>query len=49
MIYPMLKDSRPYHEEGWDYLTSSKSSIDYWVKKIEAHGFIVKVESVETL
>ncbi|OKP96843.1 IS110 family transposase [Paenibacillus sp. P46E] len=49
MIYHMLKDSRTYREEGWDYLTSSKSSVDYWVKKIEAQGFIVKVESVETL
>ncbi|MBA9085581.1 transposase [Fontibacillus solani] len=47
MIYRMLKDKIPYREVGWDYLTSSKPSVEYWVKKIEAQGFIVKVESTE--
>lgn len=47
IIYRMLKDKVPYHETGWDYLTSSTSSVDYWIKKIEAQGFTVKLESAE--
>ncbi|SDF68303.1 Transposase IS116/IS110/IS902 family protein, partial [Fontibacillus panacisegetis] len=47
MIYRMLKDKIPYREVGWDYLKSSTPSVEYWVKKIEAQGFIVKVESTE--
>jgi transposase len=47
MIYRMLKDKIPYREAGWDYLTSSTSSVEYWIKKIEAQGFTVKVESTE--
>jgi hypothetical protein len=43
----MLKDKVPYQETGWDYLTSSTSSVEYWIKKIEAQGFNVKLESVE--
>ncbi|WP_420832573.1 transposase [Paenibacillus periandrae] len=42
MIYRMLKDKIPYREAGWDYLTSSTSSVEYWIKKIEAQGFTVK-------
>ncbi|MEK3916591.1 transposase [Paenibacillus sp. FSL H7-0331] len=47
MINRMLKDKIPYREAGWDYLTSSTSSVEYWIKKIEAQGFTVKVESTE--
>jgi len=43
----MLKDRVPYREAGWDYLTSSTSSVDYWIKKIEAQGFSVKIEPSE--
>jgi transposase len=47
MIYRMLKDKVSYHETGWDYLTSSTPSVEYWIKKIEAQGFTVKIESAE--
>jgi transposase len=47
IIYRMLNDRVPYTEVGWDYLTSSKSSVEYWIKKIEAQGFTVKLESAE--
>jgi transposase len=43
----MLKDKVSYHETGWDYLTSSTPSVEYWIKKIEAQGFTVKIESAE--
>lgn len=47
VIFRMLKDKVPYREVGWDYLTSATTSVDYWIKKIEAQGFTVKVESAE--
>ncbi|RRJ67159.1 IS110 family transposase [Paenibacillus oralis] len=47
IIYRMLKDRVPYQEIGWDYLASSKPTVDYWIKKIEAMGFMVKLESAE--
>ncbi|MDP4098975.1 IS110 family transposase [Paenibacillus sp. P96] len=47
IIYQMLKDRVPYCEVGWDYLTSSQSPVDYWIKKIEAQGFKVNVISTE--
>jgi len=47
IIYRMLKDRVAYREIGWDYLTSSTPSVEYWIKKIEAQGFNVKVESAE--
>lgn len=33
IIYRMLKDKIAYREVGWDYLTSSTSSVEYWIKK----------------
>ncbi|WP_214626553.1 IS110 family transposase [Paenibacillus agaridevorans] len=47
IIYRMLKERVAYREKGWDYLTSSTLSVEYWIKKIEAQGFNVKVESAE--
>jgi transposase len=47
IIYQMLKDKVVYSEVGWDYLTSSKTSVDYWIKKIEAQGFKVNLVSTE--
>ncbi|MCA0754198.1 IS110 family transposase [Paenibacillus sp. N4] len=47
IIYRMLKDSTPYREVGWDYLPSATSSVDFWIKKIEAQGFKVQLESAE--
>ncbi|GIP20263.1 hypothetical protein J22TS3_05380 [Paenibacillus sp. J22TS3] len=47
IIYRMLKDKIPYREVGWDYITSSTSSVEYWIKKIEAQGFNEKRESTE--
>ncbi|MFC4304556.1 IS110 family transposase [Cohnella boryungensis] len=47
IIFRILQDRVPYREIGWDYLSSSTSSVEYWIKKIEAQGFNVKVESAE--